>query len=40
MDGGIIKGHEETLEGDENYVHFLDCNDYFKGIYNTKVKTC
>lgn len=32
MDGGIIKGHEETFEGDK-YVHFLECSNGFKGIY-------
>lgn len=34
MDGRIIKGHDETFEGDE-YVHFLGCNDCFKGVYKT-----
>lgn len=32
MDEEIMTGHEETFGGEE-YVHFLDCNDGFKGTY-------
>lgn len=36
VDGGITNGHEETFEGYE-YVHFLDCNDDFKGLHMSKL---
>lgn len=29
---GIISEHGETLGGDR-YVHFIDCNDGFLGVY-------
>lgn len=32
QEGVIIKGKEETLEGDE-YVHYFECCDGFMGIY-------